>query len=975
MKNFLFSLLAILILISGCSREKYQTQSQTDSNGYTYEEVTNDPSGLRIYTLDNGLKVYMAPNAAEPRVMAMIGVKAGSTSDPEETTGLAHYFEHIMFKGTSSFGTTSWEAEKPLLDSISNLFEIYRSETDETKRAELYKQIDKVSYEASKYAIANEYDKMVLEMGAEFTNAFTSYEVTAYMNNIPANELRRWLALEYNRFGDVALRLFHTELETVYEEFNMYQDRDWSRASVALQKGLFPNHPYGRDIIGYPEHLKNPSMVNIMQFKEMWYVPNNMVISLAGDLDMDAAIVMIDETFGLMEAKPLPDRPIIREEPIIEPIEIEVTGPDAESLLMAWRLDENTLRDRDMAYLIANILYNGEAGLIDLNLIQEQQLLDAWAYPDNYREYTVIQFSANPKEEQTIEETRDLLLKEIEKLKNGEFADWMPTAIANQQRLSMLRNFEENWKAFTFLDAYIKEESWAENLAMPDRIEKISKQEIVEYANNLFKNNYVAVFKRTGVPTDLIKVPKPPITPVVINRDDRSTYYTDWNGLPRDTILPVFLDFDNEIETAQLTPDVKLSYIPNTTNEFFTHYYIIDAGKNHNLKTPIAFNFIPFTGTANYSAAGLKQELFRYGLLTNVFSSNDRSWVYISGLNRNYEKGLELMEEILTSALPDSVAYAKYAERTIKQRNDRKLDIDNIMWGGLMNRAIYGIRSPFNDVLTDEQIRQTNPQELTNLVATHVNYPHQVFYYGPSPLNEVEAQVKKYHKLPETLTPIPSETVYPEADIIENEVLLVHYEMSQVNVLLMGKGQPFSKDLYVKANLFNQYFGNSMSSIVFQEIREAQGLAYSAFIGYDTPSRPDHSFYLSGYIGTQPDKLTQATQSFDNLLDKLIENEQSFEISRNGVLNSISTSRIIKDDIFFQKLNNEKFGFTSDMRREWYNDAQTATMDELSDFYNNYVKDQPYSWFVVGDTTAINRNMISKLGMVKIVTVDELFGY
>lgn len=972
----LFSIGLFALVLFSCTSNKLNPKVQTDSNGYTYEVISNDPSGLRIYTLDNGLKVYMAHNPNEPRVMGLIGVRAGSTSDPVETTGLAHYFEHIMFKGTSSFGTTNWEKEKPLLDSISNMFEVYRLEKDEAKRKELYKIIDKLSVEASQYAIPNEYDKMMSEMGARNTNAFTSYDRTAYMNDIPSNELRRWLEVEYNRFGDIALRLFHTELETVYEEFNMYQDRDYTRASNMLSKAIFPNGPLGRDIIGYPEHLKNPSMVNIMNFKDTWYVPNNMVICLSGDLNMDEAIKMVDETFGQMKSKPLPIIEKVAEEPITENIELEIFGPEAENLMLAYRIEDYTPEDRMMMTLIGRILYNGTAGLIDINLVQDQQILEGYAYSSFFKDYGMFSASITPKNDQTLEEAKEFLLREIEKLKSGDFPDWMPNAIANQYRLSQLRNFQGNYRVFNFLSAFVMEQNWFDVLTFADGLEKFSKKQIVDYANKFFSNNnYVVVYKRTGEATDLVKVQKPPITPIAINRADQSAFYKQWSAMPRDTIRPVFVDYSSEIQTAELHNGVDLKYIKNKNNEFFTHYYITDIGKNHNLKIPIAINYLTYIGTNNRTATQLKQDLFRYGLSTQVWAGNDRSYVYISGLNRNFEKGLEIMEEIITQSKPDTAAFKKYAERVIKERNDYKLDPDYILWNGLWNYAKYGHKSPFNDVLTNEQLRDINPEELTTLVKEQFSYPHKVFYFGPSQMADVKVAVQKHHKLPDTQLSLPAEKVYPELETKGKEVLLADYNMSQVNVILLSKGEPFSQELFVKSNLFNQYFGNSMSSIVFQEIRESQGMAYSAWLGYNSPSKLDDSFYLMGYIGTQTDKLDMATSTMKRLLSHLIENENSLEVSRKAIINKISSERILNERIFFQWLSYNRLGIDRDIRKDLYEAAENATMQDIRNFFDKNIQGKPYVYLIIGDAKSIDKKVLTGLGTVKTLSLEEIFGY
>ncbi|MDZ7742544.1 MAG: insulinase family protein [Bacteroidota bacterium] len=295
----LFAGLVLVSLIAACTQSGSKTQTHTDPNGYQYTTVQDDPFKVRIYELDNGLKVYLTKNQDEPRIQTLIAVRAGSTYDPPETTGLAHYFEHMMFKGTDEFGTMNWEAENVYIEKISDLFEEHKKADDPEKKARIYHQIDSLSGIAAQFAVANEYDKMVGAMGAKGTNAGTSSEFTVYMNNIPANQLEKWLNLEKERFSDPVLRIFHTELETVYEEFNMSQDNDGRKLNMALMQGLFKKHPYGtQTTIGEPEHLKNPSMVNIMNYFDTYYVPNNMAIVLSGDIDFDETIKLIDEYWG-----------------------------------------------------------------------------------------------------------------------------------------------------------------------------------------------------------------------------------------------------------------------------------------------------------------------------------------------------------------------------------------------------------------------------------------------------------------------------------------------------------------------------------------------------------------------------------------------------------------------------------------------------------------------------------------------------
>ena len=967
--------LACLFVLVACTGNKYKMSESKDKNGYTYQSVSNDPSGMRLYTLKNGLSVYLGVNKDEPRIMTMIGVKAGSNNDPQATTGLAHYFEHLMFKGTSSYGTKDWEKEKPLLDSISALFEIYRSQKDSIQRLNTYKRIDKFSIEAAQYAIPSEYAKMLAQIGASGTNAFTSNEMTAYINDIPANEIKRWLYLEKNRFGDIALRLFHTELETVYEEFNMYQDRDQMRAFQVFSRALFPKNPLGRDVIGLPEHLKNPSQVNIMNFKKTWYVPNNMAICLCGDLDMEKTIQSIDETFGQIPSKPIPDVPVIKEDPITKPLELEVSGPDAEFMLMGYRTDGVKSPDKKYIYLLSNILTNSQAGLLDIDLIQDQKVLAAYAYSSLNTQYGNITIYVTPKEKQTLAETKDLVLKEIEKLKNGNYPDWMIEAIANEYRLNNMRQFQNRYETYAFLESFIYGNKWTDVLSFGDLLQNVTKKELTDYANKLFTDNYVVLYKRKGEAKGLVKVQKPPLTAVNINRNDESKFFTDWKKMPSDSISPVFVDFNTAINHKELKPGIELNTIQTKNSELFSTYYVINAGKDNNIKFPVGVNFLPYVGTSKHTATKLKQELFRYGLRTYVYSSNNRSYVYVSGLNRNMEKGVQLLEEIITSSLPDTAAYSKYAERIIKERNDAKLNQDNILWSGLTNYAMYGNLSSQTDVLSDEAIRKEDPAQLLGLVKSMLNYPHRVLYCGPSTLDEVETVIRKNHPVPDKVEPIPPKKVYPELNTDKNSVLVANYDMSQVNFVMVSKGVPYSPELQVHSSLFNQYYDGSLASIVFQEVRESQGMAYSASAWYQTPSYPYESFYLMGYVGTQADKMKAALSTMGRILNNFTESEHFLTNSKKALLNRISTQRLYRENLFFRYLNNLDLGIDHDQRKDTYDYVKQTSMKDLHDFFNTYVKDKKYTYCIVGNLKDMDMKALKEIGEVKEVPLKDLFGY
>ncbi|MCD4747465.1 MAG: insulinase family protein [Bacteroidales bacterium] len=974
----LIALLFVLSVLFSCTAEKYKVKTSTDKNGYKYETVTNDPLKARLYTLDNGLKVFLTKNQDEPRIATLIAVRAGSTSDPVETTGLAHYFEHMMFKGTDKIGTLDWEKEKVLLEEISDLFEQYRKIDNPQEKKAVYRKIDSVSALAAKHVAANEYDKLVSTLGAKRTNAGTALEMTIYINDIPSNELEKWINLESERFNNIVLRLFHTELETVYEEYNMYQDYDWSRANIALMKGLFPKHPYGCQVIGLAEHIKNPSMVNIHNFADTYYVPNNMAIALAGDLDFEKTIQLIDNYFGKLEPNnDLPEiiQPV--EDPITEPIVEEVIGPDAESLALAFRFDGDNSEEHKYVTLIDMILSNRQAGLIDLNLNQQQKVLSAGCSPYFLRDYGIHEFNGKPREGQSLEEVKNLLLEEIEKVKKGEFDDWMLEAVINDLRLSEIRQQEHNFsRSFAYIDAFIKKVDYADHLKFIDDLEKITKEQIIEFAKQHYNDNYVVVYKRTGENENLVKVDKPEITPVPINREDQSDFYKEFTKAKTESLKPVFIDFKKEIATSDLKSGIEIYYIKNKTNELFNLQYILDMGKNNNIRLPLAVNYLPYLGTDKYTPAELQKEFFKLGLTMNVHAGNDRCYIYITGLQKSFDKGVELLEHVLSNVKPDQKAYNDYIDGILKKRSDAKLNKSTIMWRGLFNYGKYGKHSSFTNILSEEELKNINPEELTNILKDIYSYKHKLFYYGNSELVKVKPVIDKYHKIPAELKDYPVPVKYIEQPTDQNIIYFVNYDMVQTNILMLAKDQLFDKKLIPDSRLFGEYFGSGLSSIVFQEIRESRALAYSAFASFSVPRKTDESHYTYAFVGTQADKLKIATDAMLVLMNNMPKAKKQFDLAKESIIKKIETERIIKTNIFWTYQRNLERGIDYDIRKDVYEKMKTIDMDKFSNkFFDKHIKGKNYTFLVLGNKNLLDMNVLGKLGTIKELTLEEIFNY
>ena len=980
MKNLIsYAFILVFLFLASCKQKgaetDYVAQLVTDSQGYTYETVNNDPTGLRLYTLDNGLKVYLSQNHDEPKIQTYVAVRAGSTYDPKESTGLAHYLEHMLFKGTSEFGTADWEKEKIYLDSIFNLYEAHRAETDPEKKEALYREIDRVSYEASKFAIANEYDKMTTSLGAQGTNAHTSNEETVYHNKIPSNELAKWAKLEADRFDELVLRLFHTELEAVYEEFNRTQDSDSRKLYYKTLEGLFPTHPYGQQTtIGKSEHLKNPSLRDINDYFNTYYVPNNMAVVLVGDFDFEPTIEIIDRTFGKLQNKEVNHPAHAVEEPLAGTIEQEVYGPTSESLYIAYRSGGVGSEDEKMLTLIDMILSNSEAGLFDLNLNQKQAVQRASSSVYFMNDYGFQLLSGAPKGGQDLNEVKALMLEQIEKIKTGDFDEWMIDAVINDMKLSKLRQYENSTSlASAYYNAFIHRQSWEDQVRFLDDLKSITKKDLVEFANRFFTDKYVVTYKRKGEDKNIVKVKNPQITPVAVNRDAQSSYASDFFAIPIEELEPVFIDYEAEIKKMTLANGLEMSYIENKTNDLFSLNIIFDMGNDHMKKLGLAVGYLDYIGTDELSAEEVRKEFYKLGISYGVSSGSERSYVSLSGLQENLPKGLELLESLWAKAVADQESYDKFVNRILKGRSDRKTKKDEILWSGLWSYGKHGENSRLRNIFTAEELQAMNPDELVQIVKDLKTYQHRIFYYGKDP-EATEKALNDHHKVKKQLASYPEPVKYEEIET-GNRVFFVDYDMVQTELVLLARTDKFDAAKMASAEVFNDYFGFNMSSIVFQEIRESKSLAYAAFAGYSSASDKDNSDYSFAYIQTQSNKLPQAVDAMMELMNDMPEVEPLFEASKKSTLKKIAAQRITKSNIFWTYEALKKRGIDHDNRKEIYEEIEKMTLPDMRAFFESSVKGNDYTALVIANKKDIDVKALSKLGEVKELEIDYLFNY
>ena len=945
---------------------------------FSYESVPNDPMKTRIYTLKNGLKIYLSVNKEKPRIQTYIAVRTGSRNDPKETTGLAHYLEHLMFKGTTHFGSSNVEAERPYLDSIETRFEQYRHITDPTARKKWYHQIDSISQLAARYNIPNEYDKMMTAIGSEGTNAYTSNDVTCYVENIPSNELDTWAKVQGDRFQNMVIRGFHTELEAVYEEYNIGLSSDWRKMYAALFAKLFPTHPYGtQTTIGLGEHLKNPSITNIKNYFNKYYVPNNVAICLSGDLNPDETVAAIEKYFGNWKPSAHIDVPQFPVQPTLTaPVDTTIIGKEAPSFFMGWRAEASNSLQMDTLEIVAQLLSNGAAGLFDLDLTQKLKVQEVGAGVSDMNDYSVFYIYGQPKKGQTLQEARALALSEVEKLKKGEFSDdLLPSIINNYKRYYYTELDKNQFRAKQYVDAFINHKSWKQEVDKLARVSKLTKAEIVRFANQFLRNDFACVYKEQGNDTTIKKVEKPTITPIPTNNDKQSDFLKEIVNTKSTPIQPQFVDFKRDLTKATTKKSLPVLYKQNTSNDLFTLCFVIPYGEEHNPLLDYAAGYLDYLGTNKFSNEQIKQQFYKLACDYSISERNDASYITLSGLNSNLPQALALLNDLLNNAKVDKEAYALYVEQILKSRSDNKAN-QKANFSALRNYAIYGKYNPTLNAPSEQALKAMNPQELLNLLKNLKNYKQTVLYYGPSSLKDIDQLVSKTILSPKKFAAVPAIKRYKEETTPKNEVIIAPYDAKNIYMVQFhNDDQKWSADRAPIIALFNEYFGGGMNAIVFQELRESRGLAYSASALYASPYRlgGNESFYT--YIITQNDKMMDCVGEFNKLLNNVPVRQSGFDLAKQSLMKNLASQRTTKYSVLTAYFALQRLGLDCSLSEKIYKALPSLQLQDVINFEKEYIANKPFKYIILGDEKELDLKALEKIAPIRKVTTEEIFGY
>lgn len=952
--------------------------SSVSAKDYHFTTVKGDAMQTRIYTLDNGLKVFMSVNKAQPRLQANIVVRTGSRNDPAETTGLAHYLEHLMFKGTQQFGTTDYAKEKPYLDEIERRYEHYRTLTDPAQRKNAYHEIDSVSQLAARYNIPNEYDKLMASIGSEGSNAYTSNDVTCYVENIPSNEIANWARIQADRFQNMIIRGFHTELEAVYEEKNISMGSDGSKEYAALWKLLAPTHPYGtQTTIGEQEHLKNPSIVNIKNYFHRYYVPNNVAIVLAGDFNPDAVIAIIDQYFGSWKPSKQLSRPEFEaQKTITSPRDTTVIGLDAENIMMGWRFKGANQLQNDTLDIVNRMLSNGKAGLLDININQPMKAMETGTYLDELHDYSMLLIEGVPLQNQKLDDLKALILAETTKLGRGEFSDDLLPAVLANKKLQFYKSLDSNQKRVSMMvDAFVNDKPWADVTQQIERQEKLTKQDIIDFARrHLRTDNYACVYKQMGTDTTLKKIEKPIITPIPANREFESKFLNEIRTAKTEPIQPVFVDFKKELTFSNTKSRLPLIYKKNTDDGIFDLVFRYDFGYTANKLYNTAFDYLDYIGTNDMTVSQIKQAFYKLACKYYAVMDQRTLSIYLTGLNENMPQALQLLEKIMHQAKADKASWSRYCDMVEKARNDAKTD-QKANFNALWDYAIYGKYNPTRDKTPIKDLRAMNPQQLVDMLAQLGKMQHTVLYYGASDLKQLDKLLTKEHPTPAKWAPMPVNKPYKPQLTAQNEVLIAPYDAKNIYLRQYNnEGKTWSLAKAPVETLFNQYFGGGMNTVVFQELRETRALAYNAYAMYKHPEYKDDSESFFTHIISQNDKMGDCIKVFNEIVDSMPQNEAAFDLAKQSLTKSIQSERTTKFNIFQRYLFLKQLGLDHDYMQDIYAALPKLTLQDIVSFARQNIAHKPYRYAVLGNEKNLDMKVLEKIAPVKRLTTEDIFG-
>ena len=940
-----------------------------------FSQEKSKPIDVKEYVLDNGLTVMLSENNESPNVFGVIGVKAGGKNDPKDATGIAHYLEHVLFKGTEELGTSDYKTEKIYLDSISKLYEDLSKTNLASKRSLIQSEINRISIKASEYAIPNEFDKLLKQIGSTNINAFTNQDYTAYYNAFPPNQIEKWLELYSHRFQNPVFRLFQSELETVYEEKNIFMDNPLNNLIQEVLKNVFKNHPYGQQsVLGKVEHLKNPSLQKMYKFYKDYYVPNNMVLALSGDFNSEKIIPIINEKFKNWKFENVPEFQNYKEEPFNKREFFEKKLTPIKMGALVIRSPKNGHPDKIKFDMALQTLYNyEETGFLN-KLRDEGKLMDSGLlkFENNDHGATLIYFI--PKLiGQKLSAAEKIIINQIDKLKKGDFSENYVEAI----KINAIKENSYKWennesRALEMLSAFSQGKKWNEYYSNYEAINNITKNEIIEIAKTYFNNNHLVFYSKMGSPKKE-KLEKPDYKPAISNNKAISRFSSEFSKLKSSDYKPNFIDFNRDIIRSNLNDKFSILKTKNPFNNIFDLEIRFGIGFYQIPEIMFLSDYLSLIGTKEFNVGQIKEAFHELGS-TYYFSYTDNTFsLNVSGIESNLKEILNLCEKLINQLVFEE---SKISQIIDEFKASRKLNKEqNIFIAQSLNEfALLGNNAPKIKELSKKEIKKLNSTKLKAVFNQIKTYEKTINFVGNTDIDTLKSILNKYindnKKLNEKMS-----YVIPKRQISNNNKIYILNKKNSIqsHIVFNIEGSKRSNSSIPFSEAFNSYFGRDMSSLMFQEIREFRSLAYATFANYELAPIEGENNRFVAYIGTQSDKTIESIKVMTSLINKMPEKPERIETIKSSLIETSKSSRPGFRNILNKTESWIRQGFDSDPNKKYLKDYESLSFDSILNFYNKEIKNKPLIISIVGDLSRINIDELKKFGKVIKVKESDIF--
>ena len=937
----------------------------------SYQSQAEDLNALKVkeYRLENGLTVWLNEDHSQPKVFGAVVVKAGAKDCPD--TGIAHYFEHMMFKGTDRIGTLDYESEKVLLDSIAMKYDELAMTEDTAARARLQKEINELSIRSSEYVIPNEFNRLINRFGGSGLNAATSYDATIYFNTFSPQYMVQWAEINSERLINPVFRLFQSELETVYEEKNMYGDFIGGQVMDTLMARYFGPHPYAYPIIGSTKNLKNPRLTEMHKFFEDYYVASNMALILSGDFDAQQVMPILEKAFSRIRSGNAPKQEKVMLPPFNgrETMKVKFPIPFIKAMGLGFRGVSANHEDQVALNIAVNLLNNANGtGYLD-KLMVEHKLMGALAINESMNEAGILAVAIMPKLLiQSYSSAEKMVWDEINRVKNGDFSDEMFNSLKLEQKrqyASSLENIDS--RATIMMNLFSQGKSWNDYLNEVARIESITKEDVVRVAQKYFSNNYLCVTKSTGkYPKD--NLPKPAFSPVVPrNADASSSYAKQLEKIPEQQVAPRIIDFEKDVKTSKLTPLVTLYTTPNPLNDIFTLNISYGIGALEQPELMQLTNYLQLLGTESLSFEQFRSRLQSIGSTLAFDVTPDAFVMKVTGFDNHIDETMELVGDFIRHAKADDkklrqiVDDAKVSEKAFFKSGDN-------VASALLEQVKYGDQSRYLRKLSLSQIKKLKGKDMLAIYDKVRSVQCDLHYCGTLPVEKVIGTIRQH--LPLERTTVASNSPYYR-ELKQYDRPTVFFidmpDMAQSIVYGYVKGDPVDDKASRHASqLFSVYFGGDMSSLMFQEIREFRSFAYRTSGRYQLPNHAHKGTAgsFTAMLSTQSDKTLDALGVLDSLIREMPLKPERMEAVKQTLVNRINNDyppfRNLSEKVASARME----GFDRDPAEEFLRDIATMDMQDISRFYQEQISGRPVVYVITGNRKHIDMKKLAEYGTI-----------